>query len=290
MENSQQQQGQSITSLSKPPKGDNSSASGFNRDPSQGVVLMSVDHCQKTPQTDDSHLRVNTDVVVRGDGGATAQMGSENGVKVVEMNSGKRRRGRPPKNQAKIMLSSAPAPAPARRKKNEEDVCFICFDGGSLVICDRHCCPKAYHPACIKRDEAFFKSKAKWNCGWHICSTCQKASYYMCYTCPYSLCKNCTKGADYVNVRGNKGSCGICLKTIMLIENSSLGNKEMVQVDFDDPTSWEYLFKVYWVCMKEKLSLTLDELTKAKNPWKENDIAEKSFGDQGASFSKRRKH
>ncbi|XP_040955099.1 vacuolar-processing enzyme isoform X2 [Gossypium hirsutum] len=25
-------------------------------------------------------------------------------------------------------------------------------------------CPKAYHPACIKRDEAFFKSKAKWNC------------------------------------------------------------------------------------------------------------------------------
>ena len=26
-------------------------------------------------------------------------------------------------------------------------------------------CPKAYHPACIKRDEAFFRSKAKWNCG-----------------------------------------------------------------------------------------------------------------------------
>ncbi|KAE8709506.1 hypothetical protein F3Y22_tig00110330pilonHSYRG00075 [Hibiscus syriacus] len=111
----------------------------------------------------------------------------------------------------------------------------------------------------------------------------------MCYTCPYSLCKNCTKGADYVNVRGNKGFCGICLKTIMLIENSSLGNKEMVQVDFDDPTSWEYLFKVYWVCLKEKLSLTLDELTKAKNLWKENAIQEKSFGDLGASFSKRRK-
>ena len=26
-------------------------------------------------------------------------------------------------------------------------------------------CPKAYHPSCIKRDEAFFKSRAKWNCG-----------------------------------------------------------------------------------------------------------------------------
>ncbi|CAL9027647.1 unnamed protein product, partial [Prunus brigantina] len=26
-------------------------------------------------------------------------------------------------------------------------------------------CPKAYHPSCIKRDESFFKAKAKCNCG-----------------------------------------------------------------------------------------------------------------------------
>ncbi|PPD71572.1 hypothetical protein GOBAR_DD31532 [Gossypium barbadense] len=42
-----------------------------------------------------------------------------------------------------------------------------------------------------------------------------------------------------------------------------------VQVDFDDKTSWEYLFKVYWVLLKEKLALTLDERTNATNPWKE---------------------
>ncbi|KAL2240146.1 UNVERIFIED_CONTAM: Zinc finger CCCH domain-containing protein 44, partial [Sesamum indicum] len=42
-----------------------------------------------------------------------------------------------------------------------------------------------------------------------------------------------------------------------------------VQVDFDDKSSWEYLFKVYWVYLKEKLSLTLTELTQAKKPWKE---------------------
>ncbi|KAB2025430.1 hypothetical protein ES319_D06G147800v1 [Gossypium barbadense] len=42
-----------------------------------------------------------------------------------------------------------------------------------------------------------------------------------------------------------------------------------VQVDFDDKTSWEYLFKLYWVLLKEKLALSLHELTNATNPWKE---------------------
>ncbi|KAK6150561.1 hypothetical protein DH2020_015493 [Rehmannia glutinosa] len=166
----------------------------------------------------------------------------------------KKKRGRPPRGQLAVN------PPPPKRKKvedEEEDVCFICFDGGSLVLCDRKACPKAYHPACIKRDEAFFKSKAKWNCGWHICSVCRKASHYMCYTCTYSLCKGCTKDADFVCVRGNKGFCSTCMKTIMLIENKDQANNESIQVDFDDKSSWEYLFKVYWVILKEKLSLTL---------------------------------
>lgn len=40
------------------------------------------------------------------------------------------------------------------------------------------------------------------------------------------------------------------------------------KVDFDDKSSWEYLFKVYWIFLKRNLSLTLDELIRAKNPWK----------------------
>lgn len=43
-----------------------------------------------------------------------------------------------------------------------------------------------------------------------------------------------------------------------------------VQVDFDDKGSWEYLFKLYWVYLKEKLSLTLCELIQAKNPERES--------------------
>ncbi|CAI8588620.1 unnamed protein product [Vicia faba] len=178
------------------------------------------------------------------------------------------------KKRSRPMVEIPKAAPPAKQKqkqkvmKEDEDVCFICFDGGSLVLCDRRGCPKAYHPACVKRDEAFFRSKAKWNCGWHICSSCQKASHYMCYTCTYSLCKGCIQDADFVCVRGSKGLCGMCKKTIMMIENSAQGNKEMCEVDFDDKTSWEYLFKVYWVYLKEDLSLTFDELLRAKNPLK----------------------
>lgn len=45
----------------------------------------------------------------------------------------KRKRGRPAKGVSK----TAPPPPPPKQPEDEEDVCFICFDGGSLVLCDR---------------------------------------------------------------------------------------------------------------------------------------------------------
>uniref|UniRef100_A0A5B7B8G7 Zinc finger PHD-type domain-containing protein n=1 Tax=Davidia involucrata TaxID=16924 RepID=A0A5B7B8G7_DAVIN len=71
---------------------------------------------------------------------------------------GKRKRGR---------ISRVPSKAPAR-KAIGDDVCFICFDGGELVLCDRRGCPKAYHPSCVNRDEAFFRAKGRWNCGFEV--------------------------------------------------------------------------------------------------------------------------
>ncbi|KAL2346086.1 hypothetical protein Fmac_000086 [Flemingia macrophylla] len=159
----------------------------------------------------------------------------------------------------------------ASRKKMEEDVCFICFDGGDLVLCDRRGCPKAYHPSCVNRDEAFFRAKGKWNCGWHLCSNCEKNAHYMCYTCTFSLCKGCIKDTVILCVRGNKGFCETCMRTVMLIEQNELGNN-VGQIDFDDKNSWEYLFKDYYTDLKEKLSLTFDEIAQAKNPWKGSDM------------------
>ncbi|XP_071704354.1 zinc finger CCCH domain-containing protein 44-like [Rutidosis leptorrhynchoides] len=210
------------------------------------------------------------ETAVAGDGEVTVELGTE---------EVKRKRGRPSRGQVYLNPNPNPNPNPklkARAAKREavvpeedEDVCFICFDGGSLVLCDHRGCPKAYHPACIKRDEAFFESAAKWECGWHICSICQKTAHHMCYTCTYSLCRGCIKKADYVCVRGDKGFCTICMKMIMLIENNGQSEDGKVQVDFDDKLSWEYLFKVYWVYTKGKLSLTPNELTEAKHSWKE---------------------
>ncbi|OMO74403.1 Zinc finger, PHD-type [Corchorus capsularis] len=168
---------------------------------------------------------------------------------------GKRKRA---KNSNSKVLARAPS-----RKKVEEDVCFVCFDGGDLVLCDRRGCPKAYHTSCVGRDEAFFQSKGKWNCGWHLCSNCKKNAHYMCYTCTFSLCKGCIKDAVILCVRGNKGLCESCMNLIMLIERN-----EQAQVNFDDKNSWEYLFKDYWIDLKRRLSITSDELAQAKNPWK----------------------
>ncbi|TKY75437.1 Zinc finger CCCH domain-containing protein 19 [Spatholobus suberectus] len=198
------------------------------------------------------------------DGGmAVAEDAEEKEEKSATASGGKRKRGAGKNAKATGRVAS--------RKKMEEDVCFICFDGGDLVLCDRRGCPKAYHPSCVNRDEAFFRAKGKWNCGWHLCSNCERNAYYMCYTCTFSLCKGCIKDAVILCVRGNKGFCETCMRTVMLIEQNEQGNN-VGQIDFDDKNSWEYLFKDYYIDLKEKLSLTFDELTQAKNPWKGSDM------------------
>ncbi|XP_065014766.1 zinc finger CCCH domain-containing protein 19-like [Musa acuminata AAA Group] len=195
-----------------------------------------------------------------------AQMDAETDdtLVVVRAGGGRRKRGRPTKSQV--------VRTPLKRKE-EEEVCFICFDGGDLVVCDRRGCPKVYHPSCVNRDEAFFRSKGRWTCGWHICSSCERSALYMCFTCTHSLCRGCIKEAGFFCVRGNKGFCETCMSTVMLIETNAHGNQEMVGVDFDDKSSFEYLFKDYWLDLKAKLSLSLEELTRAKNPMKRSDVA-----------------
>ena len=86
-----------------------------------------------------------------------------------------------------------PKPKPRRPVKEEEsvdehdDACFICRDGGELLLCDHKACPRAYHLACLSRKLVPAKSQ-KWQCPWHFCSKCQKPSVTACSMCPESYC------------------------------------------------------------------------------------------------------
>lgn len=44
---------------------------------------------------------------------------------------------------------------------------------------------------------------------------------------------------------------------------------------FDDKSSWEYLFKDYWIEQKGKLDISPDELAQAKNPWKDSGVTDR---------------
>ncbi|XP_073292663.1 zinc finger CCCH domain-containing protein 19-like [Primulina huaijiensis] len=226
-------------------------------DPCEGMNDSSagiLDENNDTPtaeeiRTQDTEMETETDVV---------ESGKEFG--------GKRKRGKVSKSPSNAKYTGKAS----SRKITEEDVCFICFDGGELVLCDRRGCPKAYHPTCVNRDEAFFRAKGRWNCGWHMCSICEKNALFMCYTCTFSLCKKCSKDAVILCVRGNKGFCETCMKTVMLIENNEQGSNDAL-TSFDDKGSWEYLFKDYYTELKSKLSLSSVEVAEAKNPWKGKD-------------------
>ncbi|KAJ7520080.1 hypothetical protein O6H91_20G065700 [Diphasiastrum complanatum] len=142
----------------------------------------------------------------------------------------------------------------------EDDVCFVCFDGGELVLCDRRSCPKAYHLSCIGRDAAFFKKKGSWFCGWHFCCGCCRPANLQCYTCPKAYCIGCSKEADFLTVRKRKGLCDDCLPIVKMIESSGTENADGVNVDFDDPDTYECLFKEYWKDLKSKFSLRLPNI------------------------------
>ena len=73
----------------------------------------------------------------------------------------------------------------------------MCDEGGELIMCDKKGCPKSYHLSCVNRDSI---PRGRWNCPYHHCDECGKASNQFCSQCPTSFCpahhKNMAKTSD----------------------------------------------------------------------------------------------
>jgi len=105
-------------------------------------------------------------------------------------------------DQAIQILSSqeedpSPASSSSEEDRNagydEDDYCFVCGDGGTLLVCDSEGCRRVYHLHCAYLDEC---PEGTWHCPSHYCGTCKKRllgddndldSFRCCY-CTASYC------------------------------------------------------------------------------------------------------
>eukprot|EP00850_Spirogloea_muscicola_P017396 SM000149S01331 [mRNA] locus=s149:130717:136614:+ [translate_table: standard] len=153
-----------------------------------------------------------------------------------------------------------PRKVPAR-KPGEEDVCFICKDGGDLVVCDQLHCPKSYHFECINQDKEAFKSGSKWICDYHFCRTCKKKPFFQCFTCCTAYCRKCIEDVEFKRLQRGKGLCNECLTLAGMLERHETIGVDGMPIDFTSPDTYENYYKEYWEDLRKNLSqAVLDQI------------------------------
>ncbi|KAK2993057.1 hypothetical protein RJ640_024931 [Escallonia rubra] len=150
-----------------------------------------------------------------------------------------------------------------RKEEIAEDWCFVCKDGGQLLICDYKQCLKAYHTECVGKDDSFLETGSRWTCSWHSCFMCCRTPKFYCYVCPKAVCRRCIDNADFVHIKGNKGFCTHCLNLALLVEEKKDVDSDGVKVDFKDRETYEGLFREYWEIINEKEGMTVEILRSA---------------------------
>ncbi|XP_050378080.1 uncharacterized protein At5g08430 [Argentina anserina] len=149
-------------------------------------------------------------------------------------------------------------------EKESEDWCFLCKDGGDLLVCDYKDCLKVYHPGCVGKKRNFMNTGRHWTCGRHSCSMCCRTPSFYCLCCPNaSICKDCFSASEFTLLKGNNGLCKSCLKLILLAEENAQYGLEGEKIDFNDRETFECLFKECWEILKEQEGFTLDDVYSA---------------------------
>ncbi|XP_007029540.2 PREDICTED: uncharacterized protein At5g08430 isoform X1 [Theobroma cacao] len=151
----------------------------------------------------------------------------------------------------------------AEKEDEAEDWCFVCKDGGKLLLCDFKGCGKAYHPVCVGKKNSVLKSEGRWTCCRHSCSVCGGPPRFYCLCCPDAVCRLCARSAEFVSVKLKKGLCKTCIEVALLAENNAEFNSQGVKMDFEDPDTEEFMFKGYLEIIMEQEDLTFDDLHRA---------------------------
>ncbi|KAL5572201.1 hypothetical protein UlMin_021798 [Ulmus minor] len=157
------------------------------------------------------------------------------------------------------------------KEEEAEDWCFLCKDGGQLIICDHGDCLKVYHPECVGKDEAFAEAGESWTCDWHSCLMCRKNAKFHCFCCPNAFCGSCISSADFGAIKGDGGFCEDCLELILLGEENEAYDSNGDTINFSDRDTHEGLFKEYWEIIKEKEGLTMDDVYAVNTKLKKNE-------------------
>lgn len=76
--------------------------------------------------------------------------------------------------------------AKSRKEDQYDDYCFVCKDGGELLLCDHPSCYKVYHAECISKSTI----PDMFHCPHHTCDDCGSLSVYKCATCPIAYCRD----------------------------------------------------------------------------------------------------
>ncbi|GFX89515.1 histone-lysine N-methyltransferase, H3 lysine-36 and H4 lysine-20 specific [Trichonephila clavipes] len=73
-------------------------------------------------------------------------------------------------------------------EKKSDNHCFSCRRPGSLLLCDKEGCVRAFHLRCVNMASV---PSGNWICPLHFCFICKKSSSIFCVLCSTSYCSVC---------------------------------------------------------------------------------------------------
>ncbi|KAG7607171.1 Zinc finger PHD-type [Arabidopsis thaliana x Arabidopsis arenosa] len=181
-------------------------------------------------------------------------------------------------------------------EKECEDWCFICKDGGNLMLCDFKDCPKVYHESCVEKDSSASKNGDSYICMWHSCYLCKKTPKLCCLCCSHAVCEGCVTHAEFIQLKGDKGLCNQCQEYVFALEEIQEYDAAGDKLDLTDRNTFECLFLEYWEIAKKQEGLTFDDVRKvcASKPQKKGvkskykDDPKFSLGDVHTSKSQKK--